>query len=273
MRIGSNIQALRKAAGLTQAELADRMNVSFQTVSGWERDEYLPDTARLTELASALNAKVSALFEEETPPRWTLHDRLFSEEHMHTFVKATATARGFHQTVRALACAAEKHEGQYRKGADRVPYINHPLTMACHALAMNLDDDVVAACLLHDVCEDCGVLPEELPASASVQTAVRLLSFSRHPGESKAEAKARSFAAIAEHPVASVVKVIDRCSNLTTMAAGFTRAKMIEYIDETETHVLPLIETIKDSWPEFYSAAFLLKYQILSILETLKRTL
>ena len=49
--------------------------------------------------------------------------------------------------------------------------------------------------------------------------------------------------------------------------------QMIEYVDETENHVLPLIEQIKNNWPEFYNAAFLLKYQIRSILETLKRML
>ena len=273
MRIGARMQALRKAAKLTQNDLAEKMGVSFQTVSGWERDAYLPDTNRLPDLAAALNTSVAALVQDEEAPAWELHDRLFSEERMYTFVKASAASRGFYQSALALSFAAEKHEGQYRKGADHVPYINHPLTMACHALAMNLNDDVVAAILLHDVCEDCGVQPGELPVSEAVQNAVRLLSFSMREGESKADAKARYFSAISENRVASIVKVIDRCNNLSTMASGFTRAKMIEYIDETERHVLPLIGQIKDSWPEFYNAAFLLKYQICSILEALKRTL
>lgn len=273
MRIGAKIQTLRKAAKLTQNELAEKMGVSFQTVSGWERDEYLPDTNRLSDLAHALNTSVTALVREEDVPVWELHDRLFSEEHMHTFVKASAASRGYYQTSVALSYAAEKHEGQYRKGADHVPYINHLLTMACHALAMNLNDDVVAAILLHDVCEDCGVKPEELPVSETVQKAVRLLSFSVQEGESKAGAKVRYFSKISEDRVASIVKVIDRCNNLSTMVTGFTRAKMIEYIDETESYVLPLIEHIKNSWPEFYNAAFLLKYQVCSILQTLKRML
>ena len=273
MRFGARIQALRKAAKLTQNDLAGKMGVSFQTVSGWERDAYLPDTNRLSDLADALNTSVAALVQEDDMPAWELHDRLFSEDHMYTFVKASAASRGYYQSSLALSFAAEKHEGQYRKGADHVPYINHPLTMACHALAMNLNDDVVAAALLHDVCEDCGVNPEELPVSGTVQDAVSLLSFSVKEGESKIEAKARYFSAISENRVASIVKVIDRCNNLSTMATGFSRAKMFEYIEETEKHVLPLVGQIKNSWPEFYNAAFLLKYQILSILETLKRTL
>ncbi len=36
LKIGRYIQARRKAAGLTQKELAERLNISFQAVSKWE---------------------------------------------------------------------------------------------------------------------------------------------------------------------------------------------------------------------------------------------
>lgn len=271
MQIGKRIQALRKSAGLTQQDLAEKMAVSFQTISGWERDEYMPDTNRLTELACALNTSVANLIENSEKPEWEFHDRLFSEEHMYTFVKASATAKGFNQSAQALAFAKAQHEGQYRKGADHVPYINHPLTMACQALAMGLGDEVIASILLHDVVEDCGVKPEELPVTSSVQDAVALLSFEKMDDECKSAAKARYFKKITESSTASIVKIIDRCNNLSTMASGFTKEKMVEYIIETETYVLPLIDTVKDTWPEYNNAAFLLKYQIRSLLETMKR--
>lgn len=41
--IGSFIAALRRANGMTQQELADRLNVSNKAVSRWERDETMPD--------------------------------------------------------------------------------------------------------------------------------------------------------------------------------------------------------------------------------------
>ena len=57
-------------------------------------------------------------------------------------------------------------EGKFREPMSaQIPYINHPFTMACHALAMGLEDDeLIAALLLHDVVEDCGVSAEELPS-------------------------------------------------------------------------------------------------------------
>lgn len=80
----------------------------------------------------------------------------FSVESMYTYLKGYAMGRKLPDTIKALAFARELHKDQLRK--DGQPYIVHPLTMACHAITIGLDDDVIiAACLLHDVVEDCGV--------------------------------------------------------------------------------------------------------------------
>ncbi|MCR4722517.1 MAG: helix-turn-helix domain-containing protein [Eubacteriales bacterium] len=51
MSIGSNIRSLREEGKLTQEQLAEKLDVTFQAVSSWERDEYLPETAKLIKLA------------------------------------------------------------------------------------------------------------------------------------------------------------------------------------------------------------------------------
>ena len=56
--VGRQIALLRKEKGLTQNELGDRLGVSFQAVSKWERGETLPDTAILLDLANALGTSV-----------------------------------------------------------------------------------------------------------------------------------------------------------------------------------------------------------------------
>ena len=61
MNIGENIVIARKNLNLTQADLADKMNVSYQAVSSWERDENLPDTINLIALASVLKVTLDWL--------------------------------------------------------------------------------------------------------------------------------------------------------------------------------------------------------------------
>ena len=56
--VGAQIARLRKEKGLTQHDLGDRLDVSFQAVSKWERGETLPDTAILLDLANALETSV-----------------------------------------------------------------------------------------------------------------------------------------------------------------------------------------------------------------------
>ena len=59
--VGLYIKKMRKENGLTQAELADKLNISFQAVSKWETGETLPDTGILLELCNILNISVDTL--------------------------------------------------------------------------------------------------------------------------------------------------------------------------------------------------------------------
>ena len=61
LKIGHYIQHLRKAAGMTQKELAEKLNISFQAVSKWENGDTLPDTGILLELCDVLNTTADKL--------------------------------------------------------------------------------------------------------------------------------------------------------------------------------------------------------------------
>ena len=61
LKIGQYIQNLWKAAGLTQKELAEKLNLSFQAVSKWENGDSLPDTGVLLDLCDILNTTADKL--------------------------------------------------------------------------------------------------------------------------------------------------------------------------------------------------------------------
>ena len=60
-KTGAYIRKRRKAEGLTQQQLAERLNVSFQAVSKWEKGEALPDAALLLDLSDALNTSTDRI--------------------------------------------------------------------------------------------------------------------------------------------------------------------------------------------------------------------
>ena len=70
-KIGTYIQLRRKLAGLTQAQLGERLHVTAQSISNWERGLLLPDTATLPDLAEILQTTVDAILAGgDCPPRF-----------------------------------------------------------------------------------------------------------------------------------------------------------------------------------------------------------
>lgn len=65
---GPLIRRLRKERGMTQKDLAARLNVTDKAVSKWERDLSLPDVALLLPLAEALGVTVTELLGGAHPP-------------------------------------------------------------------------------------------------------------------------------------------------------------------------------------------------------------
>lgn len=59
--LNENIKSLRKNKGLTQDELANRLNVVRQTVSKWEKGYSVPDAEMLQKIAEVLDSDVSQL--------------------------------------------------------------------------------------------------------------------------------------------------------------------------------------------------------------------
>ncbi len=65
MVLGENITRARKAAGLTQEALAEKLNVARQTVSKWEAGVTVPTVPGLMKLAEALDTDCGSLLAEE----------------------------------------------------------------------------------------------------------------------------------------------------------------------------------------------------------------
>ena len=63
--IAKNIQKLRQEKGMTQLELAEKLNYSDKSISKWERGESLPDVVVLKAVADLFEVTLDYLVEEE----------------------------------------------------------------------------------------------------------------------------------------------------------------------------------------------------------------
>ena len=271
--IGNRIKAARKARNLSQEQLGEKLGVSFQAVSTWEQGKFIPDSAHLPGLARVLNISLDALFADEDR-EWELKPVNNDFQHMYTFVKGRAQMLNLPQTLAVMNLLRQAHGGQKRKSryGFETTYMVHPLTLACHALAMGQrDDDIIAACLAHDMVEDSDLKPADLPVSDRVREVVRLVSYNTYD-ENRPDLDDIYFANIRKNPLACLIKCLDRCNNLSGMADYFSRKHMAEYTEFTDRYYPELLDVVKKV-PEWNNAWWLLRYQMTALTETFKRLL
>ena len=74
MQLGNNIQTLRKRKGLSQEKLAEKINVTRQTISNWELGETSPNPEQLKLLSKELNVSIDELLEKASENYYGSYD-------------------------------------------------------------------------------------------------------------------------------------------------------------------------------------------------------
>jgi len=139
---------------------------------------------------------------------------------------------------KAYRFASERHDGQTRVSGG--PYIEHPLQSALFLADLHLDVTTIAAALLHDVMEDCGVTYDELKEGFGEDVAklvdgvtkltrmdLRLMGKEEGPQQGgifqedrlKAESLRKMLVAMAEDIRVVLIKLADRLHNMRTLGA------------------------------------------------------
>lgn len=63
MDLGKNLQKARKAAGITQKDLAKRLEVYQKDISRWENNELTPNALTLAKICKALGVSADTVLE------------------------------------------------------------------------------------------------------------------------------------------------------------------------------------------------------------------
>lgn len=93
MTFGENLQFLRKRAGLTQEDLAEKMEVSRQSVSKWESNSAYPEMDAILRLCDRFGVDMDTLLRGDVSRRFG-EDTAGYDKHMNAFSKAIAGGVG-----------------------------------------------------------------------------------------------------------------------------------------------------------------------------------
>jgi len=144
----------------------------------------------------------------------------------------------FSKLARAAAFAAERHQGQHRKGATRLPYITHPLALVDVLVseAGVTDITVLCAALLHDTVEDTNTHPDEIEFHFGPAVRGVVMEVTDDKALSKMERKQRQIQhAPTLSSAARLVKLADKICNLRDILAAppedWSTARRLDYFD------------------------------------------
>jgi (p)ppGpp synthase/HD superfamily hydrolase len=126
----------------------------------------------------------------------------------------------------ALAFAADRHAGQ-TLGGNGVPFVTHPVEVACILHEAGYSDEVVAAGVLHDVLEDTDVERPELARRFGEDVAALVAAVSDDPSiEDGVERKAALRRQVAASgPQAAVIFAADKVSKTREMRERIKRGE------------------------------------------------
>jgi len=127
----------------------------------------------------------------------------------------------------AMIFAARAHDGMLRKGTN-TPYIVHPAEVAAIAATLTEDQEVLAAALLHDVMEDCGIGEAEIAAQFGSRVAQLVKSETQErngdPGETWLARKRGAVERIAcGDRDAKIIALSDKLSNMRAIHRDYDR--------------------------------------------------
>ena len=129
----------------------------------------------------------------------------------------------------ALAYAEGRHSGQTRD-LDDIPFVTHPLEVACLLREEGYSDEVVAAGVLHDVLEDTDAERAELDARFGTAVTWLVTAVSDDPSiEDPAERKAALRRQVAEAgDRAAAIFAADKVSKTRELRARAGRGELVE---------------------------------------------
>ena len=184
--------------------------------------------------------------------------------------RAWMLGKGFYRAVEALEYAAKFHTGMRKDGI--TPEFHHQISIGHYVRTLSglrHPELALIVAMLHDLLEDYDLPAESIESRFGKEVLDAVLLLSKEYLGNKKSAK-KYYHAMAHDPIASVVKGADRVHNFQTMPAVFTCKKQLEYIQECESYILPMLKEARNRFPDQELAYENIKHALKGQIELLK---
>jgi (p)ppGpp synthase/HD superfamily hydrolase len=177
-------------------------------------------------------------------------------------IRAFLLGRRYYRAVEALEFAASYHTGTRKDG--ETPEFHHQISITHFArtlTGLRHEEEVLCAALLHDVVEDYDVPIETIRTKFGNMVADAVILLTKKYRGVKKDTE-QYYREIAGNPIASIVKGCDRIHNFQTMPNVFSCEKQLKYMKECEDHILPMLKSARNSFPDQELAYENIKYAL-----------
>lgn len=178
---------------------------------------------------------------------------------------ASAVNKNYDAVNEAFDLAETRTVGFRKDGV--TPNFNHPVEVTLYLTTLHhgLRNPVFcyAGALLHDLKEDYGVTDLEIAnkiASFSPELCRISERLSKNSGIRKVVSLRDYFEEMLEDCSSPLIKGADRINNQGTMIGTFSPEKQMEYVEETDLYILPMLKKARKLYPDQESAIQNIKY-------------
>jgi (p)ppGpp synthase/HD superfamily hydrolase len=179
--------------------------------------------------------------------------------------------REFFLALDALEYASRFHTGKRKDGQTREYF--HQLSIGRYTksiiTSLEYPEATLATVFLHDVSEDYGVSTGEIRDRYGNQVSQSVALLTKKFGDYR-KPDAEYFRDITSDKIASIAKGADRVHNIQTMIGVFTYEKQKEYIQETETYIIPMLKEARRCFPRQEPAYENIRHVLVSQIELLR---
>lgn len=180
-------------------------------------------------------------------------------------------AKEYYRASRALELAIKHYTGVRKDG--ETPELYHPLALVFYLKTINnsllYPEETIVVALAHDLGEDHGVSKEEMEEHYGLKISRAFVCMTKKSA-GMVKTNDSYYVALENDAIASIVKAADRIHNHQSMVGVFSPEKIEEYIEETQTYVLPMIRKARRNFPEQEPAYENAKHILMSQIELIE---